>query len=301
MERVPSPDALIRIETILEAASAQMPEKGALMIVSTPIGNLADITLRAIQVLREADLILCEDTRHSRHLLDAFGVTVAVRSLHEHNESESIAYVLSRLAEGARLALISDAGTPLLSDPGAVVVRAVLQAGYPVVPVPGASALLAATVASGVSGAFQFLGFLPRKGKDRQRALSAISATAHVSVVYEAANRLTNTLDELSLAWGDASSRGIAVCRELTKRFEEVRRGTVVELIEYYRTQDPRGEVVLVIEGREEEGVCVDEALLREVVAKGRQGGLDSRAVMQELMENHGAPRNLAYRLAHTD
>lgn len=287
------------LEKLLNNSAAQMPAHAALFIVSTPIGNLADITLRAVQVLRDCDLILCEDTRHSRPLLEAYGAAAPVRALHEHNEAESGSFVLAQLASGARVALISDAGTPLISDPGSGLVKAVAEAGYPIVPVPGASALLAATVAAGVSGTFTFVGFLPRKGSERQKAISEISAAAHVSVVYEAANRLVNTLENLAAAWGDEDQRSLVVCRELTKRYEEVKRGTVTELVEYYRTRDPRGEVVIVIDGRAAQSQ--DESELRDVAERGRSDGMEARAIMQMLIDRYGVPRNLAYKLAHTD
>ena len=174
-------------------------EGGALFIVSTPIGNLGDITLRAIDVLRGADVVLAEDTRHSRTLLDRYEVRTPVAAYHEHNEAAATPRVLDRLRSGQRVALISDAGTPLLSDPGARLVRAAADAGHRVVPIPGASALLAALVASAIAAdRFTFHGFLPRKGRERSELLDAISGPGPTAVLYEAAPRVADTLAELA-------------------------------------------------------------------------------------------------------
>jgi 16S rRNA (cytidine1402-2'-O)-methyltransferase len=269
---------------------------GRLHIVSTPIGNLGDITLRAIETLRAASAILAEDTRHSRHLLERHGIATPVEAYHEHNEARATPRLIARLLAGDSLALISDAGTPLLSDPGARLVRAALDAGVVVSPVPGASALLAALTASGLAAdRFTFFGFLPRKGRERTEALQAIAALAHLAVVYEAANRVSDTLRDISRQ--GAGARQAVVAREMTKQYEEFRRGTVGELAEYYQESPPRGEVVILVAGASAE--VLDEGTLRDHAQRLRAGGASTRDIVRLLIEDHGAPRNLAYRIAH--
>lgn len=269
---------------------------GRLYIVSTPIGNLGDITYRAVETLGAVALILAEDTRHSRPLLEHFGIRTPVASLHEHNEASVAERALDRLAAGDDLALISDAGTPLLSDPGARLVAAAVRAGVQVVPVPGASALLAALVASGLAGErFTFAGFLPRTGRARRAVLAELLALPHTVVLYEAPPRVAGTLADLMEA--GAGERSAVVARELTKLFEETRRGTVAELARYYLEEPPRGEVVLVMAGAPPP--LLDEDALREHARSLRREGLAPREVARRLVAEHGAPRNLAYRLAH--
>ena len=208
------------------ASGARPLTASTLYVVSTPIGNLGDVTARAADVLRAADLVLCEDTRHSRRLLDHVGSRAPTTSVHEHNEARRAAELVERLTAGAAMALVSDAGTPLLSDPGARLVAAAIEAGVRVEPVPGASALLAALVASGVDATrFTFFGFLARKGRERRDALAEVAALRHTSVLYEAPGRAADTLADLAAACGP--DRPAALARELTKQHEEVRRGTL--------------------------------------------------------------------------
>jgi len=270
--------------------------RGELYVVSTPIGNLRDITLRAIDVLRTVDLILAEDTRHSRHLLDHHGISTPMLSYHEHNEARATATAITRLREGRDVALISDAGTPLVSDPGARVVRAAAEAGIAVVPIPGPSAVLAALVSSALgSERFTFFGFLARKGRERDEALQELSGLRHTGVLYEAPNRVAATLADLG-ALG-SGERQVVVARELTKQFEEIRRGTVADLSAYYESSPPRGEVVIVLEGTTLQPLAEDE--LRSRARSMRAAGLSARDVAAALVRESGASRNLAYRLAH--
>ena len=270
--------------------------QGSLYVVSTPIGNLRDITLRAIDVLRAVDLILAEDTRHSRHLLDHHGIATPMLSYHEHNEARATETAIARLREGRDVALISDAGTPLVSDPGTRVVRAAAEAGIAVVPIPGPSAVLAALVSSALgSERFTFFGFLARKGREREDALQELSSLRHTSVMYEAPNRVAATLGELGAR--GAGERRVVVARELTKQFEEIRRGTVAELSAYYESAPPRGEVVIVLEGTTLQPLAEDE--LRSRARLMRAAGLSARDVAAALVREGGASRNLAYRLAH--
>jgi 16S rRNA (cytidine1402-2'-O)-methyltransferase len=281
-----------------ESVQADQPgsDVGSLYVVSTPIGNLRDLSLRAIDVLRGVDLILAEDTRHSRHLLSHHEIETPMLSYHEHNEARATVAAITRLREGRDVALISDAGTPLVSDPGARLVKAAAEAGLPVVPVPGASALLAALVASGLSSdRFTFFGFLPRKGRERDEALRELSGLRHTGVLYEAPGRVAGTLADL--VQQGAGSRNAVVARELTKQFEEIRRGTVAELEAYYGAAAPRGEVVIVLEGFTPQPLAEEQ--LRSRARELRATGLSTRDVAAALVREDGAPRNLAYRLAH--
>lgn len=268
---------------------------GTLYIVSTPIGHLGDLSPRAVRTLQDVALILAEDTRHSRHLLTHFAIATPLASYHEHSEARMTPKLVARLVAGESMALISDAGTPLLSDPGARLVAAAIEAHLSVVPIPGSSALLAALVVSGLpTEPFTFLGFLPRKGRERAEALREISAAPHTIVLYEAPGRVAATLADLVAA--GAAERPTAVARELTKQFEEVRRGTLGELARYYESTPPRGEVVLVVGAAPP--TVLDETSLREHARTLHAQGLSTRDVARTLIDHHGAPRNLAYRLA---
>ena len=269
---------------------------GTLFLVSTPIGNLGDISHRAVEVLSSAALILAEDTRHSRRLLDHYGISTPVSSYHEHNEAKEASRLVQRLGRGDSIALISDAGTPLISDPGSRLVDAALEAGVAVVPIPGASSVMAALVGSGLPlDRFTFFGFIPRKGRERTAAIADIVASRVTSVVFEAANRVAATLSALASA--GAADRPAVIARELTKQFEEFRRGTIAELEQTCEKLAPRGEVVLVIAGVEPRSAS--EAELVAEAKKAREGGLSPRDVVDHLIRELGAPRNLAYRIAH--
>ena len=266
---------------------------GRLYLVSTPIGNMGDFSFRAVDVLRSVAVVLAEDTRHSRPLLDRYEIRTPMASYHEHNEAKTTPGLVKRLVGGDDIALISDAGTPLLSDPGERLVRAAIEAGVRVVPIPGASALLAALVASGLSSdRFTFYGFLPRKGKDRSSALDEIASSPQTAVLYEGPNRVADTLRDLADRAGD---RGAVVARELTKQFEELQRGTLESLNAYYSSKAPRGEVVILIAGAPP--AQLDETALKDEARALRARGLSVRDVAGELAQR-GAPRNLAYRLA---
>ncbi len=257
---------------------------------------MGDFSFRAIETLRAVALVLAEDTRHSRPLLDRHEIATPVASYHEHNEARMTPRVLERLRRGEDVALISDAGTPLVSDPGARLVKEVIDEGLAVIPIPGASALLAALVGAGVDlSRFTFFGFLARKGRERRDALADLAALRHTAVLYEAPTRVADTLADL-VAIG-AGERRVVVARELTKQFEEFRRGTVSELAAYYRESPPRGEVVIVIEAGVIESPTED--VIRERVRELRAGGASARDVTTRLVAEMGLPRNLAYRLAH--
>ncbi len=267
-----------------------------LYVVSTPIGNLADMTLRGLETLRTVAVVLAEDTRHSRKLLDHFKIATSLVAHHEHNEAKTTPLFVGRLQRGESMALITDAGTPLVSDPGARLVAAAIAVGVRVVPIPGASAVLAALVAAGLPAErFTFFGFLDRKGKERQESIVAVRELGHTAVLYESPNRLAATLADL-----DASGLGerrAAVARELTKQFEEVRRGTVADLARYYTDASVRGEIVIVIEGAT--NAAPTEDALRDRARALRAAGASARDVMTTLTDELGAARNVAYRLAH--
>jgi 16S rRNA (cytidine1402-2'-O)-methyltransferase len=271
---------------------------GALHIVSTPIGNLGDITQRALEVLRTVTAVLAEDTRHTRHLMDRYAIGTPLVAYHEHNEARTTPALVQRLLAGEQLALVSDAGTPLLSDPGARLVRAAIDAGVAVVPVPGASALLSALVASGIDATrFTFMGFLARSGGERRSALDELAGLRHTAVLYEAPGRVAATLSDL--AGRGAGDRQVAVAREMTKQFEEVRRGTVAELAAYYESHAPRGEVVIVLAGAEER--IVEEAEVRERVRALRAQGMSARDAATSVAAELGVSRRLTYRMTQEE
>jgi 16S rRNA (cytidine1402-2'-O)-methyltransferase len=270
---------------------------GTLYVVSTPIGHMGDFSFRAVETLRSVAAVLAEDTRHSVHLLKRYEIATPLVPYHEHNEAKATPALVARLLAGESLALISDAGTPLLSDPGHRLVRAAVTAGIQVSAVPGASALLAALVSSGLEvDRFTFFGFLPRKGSARREVLGEVTILQHAAVLYEAPSRVADTLAELADA--GARERQAVVARELTKQFEETRRGTVAELAAYYAGAPPRGEVVIVIAGAEAPETASEDAL-RARVAALRAEGRSAREVAAALTAELGAPRNLAYRMAH--
>jgi 16S rRNA (cytidine1402-2'-O)-methyltransferase len=253
---------------------------------------------RAVEVLSSAALVIAEDTRHSRRLLDHYKIGTPLSSYHEHNEAKETPRLVARLQAGDSIALISDAGTPLISDPGSRLVDAAVDAGVPVVPIPGPSAVMAALVASGMSlERFTFYGFLPRKGKERTETISDVVASRATSVLFEAPTRVGATLETLVEA--GAGERRAVVARELTKQFEEFKRGTISELSLIYKDADPRGEVVLVIAGAPAQTVTEHE--LSDAAAQLRASGKAPRDVMDHLVSALGAPRNLAYRIAHED
>lgn len=246
-------------------------EPKTLYLVGTPIGNLGDITLRALDVLREVDVIACEDTRRTLKLLTHFGIKKPLVAVPSHDEARRAEAVAGRLAAGASVAFVTDAGMPAVSDPGTLVVRAAVQAGAAVVPIPGPSAALAALAASGLdTGRFHFLGFLPRKGADRRAVLEEAGRWPGALVLHEAPGRLARTLADLGEAWGP---REAVVCRELTKLHEELARGTLPELAARF-SGEVKGELTLVVAGAaaQDRPVVDLEAALEEVRAEVEAG-----------------------------
>lgn len=277
---------------------------GTLYVVATPIGNLEDISLRALRLLREAALIAAEDTRRTRKLLSHYGIPARLVSLREHNERIRAPVLVRRLLGGESIALVSDAGTPGLSDPGTALVRAAADAGVRVVPVPGPSAALAALVASGLPAEpVTFIGFLPARGAERRRALEALRGIPHTLVLFEAPHRLRETLGDLLETLGD---RRIAAARELTKVHEEVYRATLTEAVRNFSAHPPRGEFTLVIEGTGPDAAGLADAaaaveaartLARETMARASAEGCSAQEAVRRAVEASGLRRNEVYRL----
>ena len=271
---------------------------GVLYLVSTPIGNLGDFTYRAVEVLRSADTILAEDTRRTRILLDHYGIAAAdLRSYHEHNEAARTAEVREVLAGGRSVALVSDSGTPLVSDPGLRLVRAARQVGAAVVPVPGPSAALAALVASGLDPQpFTFFGFLPRGGRERRELVATLESLAHTAVLFESPQRLVRTLEELAEKLGE--KRRVVVARELTKIHEEFVNGGLAEVAAHYREHAPRGEVVICLAGAEPRPAGVIDEEARGWARDMARGGASSKEIVRALRDRFGLERNRAYSIA---
>jgi 16S rRNA (cytidine1402-2'-O)-methyltransferase len=265
-----------------------------LYVVSTPIGNLADITYRAVAVLGEVDRILAEDTRRTRILLQHYGLSTPLVSAHAHNEAARAAELIGWLEAGEEVAIVSDAGTPLLSDPGARIVQRVVQAGYQVVPIPGPSAILAALVGAGIDPEpFTFYGFTPRSGRARSERLAEVASLRHASVLYEAPVRLVRLLRDLAVHCG--TERKVVVARELTKVHESFYRGTLAEVSAYYEREPARGEVVVVVAGLEVTEADAESAEVALEVARTLLGeGERPSAAARELSRRLGLPRNRA-------
>jgi len=261
-----------------------------LAVCATPIGNLEDVTLRVLAELRAADVVLCEDTRHTRTLLARHGIEARLLSYHEHNEAARTAELVPRLEAGERMALVSDAGLPGVSDPGGRILRAALDAGVEVTVLPGPSAVETALVASGlVAERYQFVGFLPRGAKALSELWAELGAWTWPVVAFESAQRLPATLRSLA---GADPERTVAVCRELTKRFEEIARGTAAELAARY-AEPPKGEITLVLgPGRR----AVDEDAALAAVGELVEAGVSRKQAAELVARLSGVARNRLYR-----
>jgi 16S rRNA (cytidine1402-2'-O)-methyltransferase len=263
-----------------------------LAVCATPIGNLEDVTLRVLSELREADLVLCEDTRQTRKLLERHGLKARLRSYHEHNEAERTAEVLPRLEAGERVALVSDAGLPAVSDPGARLIGAALDAGVPVTVLPGPGAVETALVASGFGAdRFQFLGYLPRSAGEREALWEEVGRWPHALVAFESPQRVGAALASLAESLPD---RPVAVCRELTKRYEEVVRGPANAMAERF-SGDVKGEITVVI-GPGKVSAEVDEGEAAAAVAELVAGGSSRRSAAEVVSRLTGVARNRLYR-----
>jgi 16S rRNA (cytidine1402-2'-O)-methyltransferase len=270
---------------------------GTLYVVATPLGNLQDLTLRAAEVLRTVAVVAAEDTRHSRPLLTHLGASPQLLSFHAHSDARRIETLLEILHAGRDVALVTDAGTPAISDPGHDLVAAARAAGLDVVPVPGPSAVATALSASGMPGdRYLFLGFLPRKGPERARLLARAAEEEWSVVFFEAPGRVVGLLEDLAEVAG--AGRRVTVTRELTKRHEEIVSGTLADIAGYYTRSEPRGEFTVVLEGTGQPPAAPDRSaeavdLARRLLAEGHT----RREVAQQLAADLGLARNAAYKL----
>ncbi len=269
---------------------------GTLYVVGTPIGNLEDISLRALHILKEVALIAAEDTRQTRKLLTRYGITTPLTSYWEHNKLTKLDYILTVLAE-QDVALVSEAGMPGISDPGYELIRAAIARGIPVVPIPGPSALVTALAISGLpTDSFIYLGFLPRRQGERRRLLSSLAEERRTLVAFEAPHRLRKSLADLADVLGE---RQVALARELTKVHEEVWRGSLSQALEYFERNPPRGEFTLVIAGAGgETQTAWNEERVRTALAELLSQGLDRREAIRRVAEAAHWPRRQVYRVS---
>lgn len=272
-------------------------QAGTLYVVGTPIGNLEDMSVRAVKVLQAVDLIAAEDTRHTGKLLQHFQIATPQISYHQHNSQQRIPELVQRLQQGTAIALVSDAGMPGISDPGYELVRDCVAAKIPVVPIPGASAAIAALSASGLpTDRFVFEGFLPVKGQDRQARLQELKAEPRTMILYEAPHRLRQTLADLAATLGD--DRQIAIARELTKRYETFWQGSLAAAISVYQTQEPKGEFTLVVAGAEILPISFSESALKAALQDLFDQGISRSEASRQLASAIGLPRRQVYQLA---
>lgn len=288
------------VRMVMNISSSEAPVRGCLYLVATPIGNLEDISLRALRVLKESDLIACEDTRQSLKLLSHFEIHKPLESYHEHNELTRAPELVLKMEEGARVALVSDAGTPAISDPGHRLVTLCLRHHIPVIPIPGPSAIVAALAASGVPAEeFTFIGFLPARPAERRRALRKVSSEPRTLVIYDAPNRLRATLEDALEILGN---RHAAVAREMTKIHEEFLRGRIEELISELVERPPKGEITLLIAPLDEQAASTEQvraargSLSRRVAEIERAEGVDRKAALKQAAKEFGLAKREAYK-----
>ena len=274
---------------------------GILYLCATPIGNLEDMTFRVLETLKSVDLIAAEDTRNSIKLLNHFEIKTPMTSYHEFNKFEKAETLIAKLKEGLNIALITDAGTPAISDPGEVLVKRAHEEGITVTSLPGCCALITALTLSGLSTRrFSFEGFLPSEKKDRREILDALKSEERTILLYEAPHHLKKTLEELHETLGD---RKITLCRELTKKFEEVKVTTLSEVIAFYEANEPKGEYVLVVEGKSREERMAEEAQkfeelsLEDHMERYLNEGLDEKEAMKKVAKDRGISKRDVYRM----
>ncbi|MEH2265730.1 16S rRNA (cytidine(1402)-2'-O)-methyltransferase [Nostoc sp.] len=273
------------------------PKPGTLYVVGTPIGNLEDITFRAVRILQTVDIIAAEDTRHTGKLLQHFQVKTPQVSYHEHNRTSRIPELLEHLINNKAIALVSDAGMPGISDPGYELVKACIEAGIPVVPIPGASAAITALSASGLpTNRFVFEGFLPPKTQQRQEHLESLQTESRTMIFYESPHRLRDTLQDLAEVWG--SDRQIVLGRELTKLYEEFWRGTIAEAIAHYSQREPQGEYTLVVAGIPASQPQLTENELKAELKQLISQGISRSQASRQLAKFTSLPRRQLYQLA---
>lgn len=278
--------------------------KGILYLVPTPIGNLEDMTFRAVRILKEADLIAAEDTRNTKKLCNHFEITTPLISYHEHNKEASGGKLIEKLREGAKIAVVTDAGTPAISDPGFELVESAIKEKLTVVPLPGANAAVTALIASGLlSQPFYFYGFLNRQKKEKRKELEELKKQQAALIFYESPHRLKDTLALLLEVLGD---RRIAVCRELTKKFEEFVRGTISEMVSWADENDPRGEFCLIIEGTDEvpqeenlwwANISIEDHVNHYI----ESGQMNSKEAIKQAAKDRGMNKREVYQAFHID
>lgn len=274
---------------------------GILYLCATPIGNLEDITLRVLRILKEVDIIAAEDTRQTIKLLNHFGIKTPLVSYHEHNKYQKTPMLVQDLLAGKKIALVTDAGTPAISDPGSELALAAYEAGVSVTSLPGASAVITALTLSGLSTrGFAFEGFLPRSRKEQEAVMERLKASTYTTVFYEAPHRLVKTLEVL--AGAVSGERRTAICHELTKRHESVLQCTLSEAIEYYETHEPRGEFVIVLEGADAQALKIKEqdkwtdVPIEEHMNRKMSLGMRRNEAMKAVAEERGMSKNEVYR-----
>lgn len=278
---------------------------GILYLCATPIGNLSDVSARLIEILKEADLIACEDTRRTLGLLNHFDIHKPLTSYHEHNKKEKGGYIIGLLKEGKKIALVSDAGTPAISDPGEDLVAMCIEEGITVTSVPGPVAAINALILSGISTKrFAFEGFLSVNNRHRKEHLKAVKNDTRTLIFYEAPHKLKNTLSDMATVFGE--DRRIALARELTKVHEEIQRMTLKEACEYYNETNPRGEYVLIIEGAQEkadsdEAQWWSEMEIDEHIEKYINDGIDKKEAIKLCAKDRGMPKREVYNLYNRD
>ena len=273
---------------------------GTLYLCATPIGNLEDMTFRAVRILQEVDVVAAEDTRHTRKLLTHFDIHTPLVSYHEHNKLGRGPELIERLLAGESIACVSDAGMPGISDPGSHLAMLAIEAGITVTPVPGANAGLSALIASGLDTTeFHFIGFLSKQKKNRLETLARIKPIQGTLIFYESPHRLKDTLGELLTALGN---RNIVAARELTKKFEEFRRGTIEELIAYYKEEAPRGEFTLIVDGASEEEAQIVEETINMTVEQElimlMENGTEKKEAIRQVAKRRNMPKRDVYQIA---
>lgn len=271
-----------------------------LYLCGTPIGNLEDITLRALNILKEVELIAAENTRHTRKLLNHFKISTPITSYYEHNQDKKAPYLIEKIKGGTKVALVSDAGMPGISDPGYLLIKLALQNNIKIIAIPGVTALITALVISGLStNQFIFGGFLPRKSTERKRFLHTLLSEERTIIFYEAPHRLIKTLKDILALWGD---RRIALARELTKKHEEVLRGTISQILSTLEGKEIKGEITLVIEGRlreekkkEEDNVSASEIMV-DFIRELKRMNYSPREIIRLTRERFGLSKNIIYK-----
>jgi 16S rRNA (cytidine1402-2'-O)-methyltransferase len=280
----------------IEIAMAEQTKPGTLYVVATPIGNLEDISYRAVRVLKEADLIACEDTRHTAKLLHHYEIDKPTVSYHEHNEAARAEELVAKLEQGMNIAQVSDAGMPGISDPGYRVIKLAIERGVPVVPIPGASAVVVALAASGLpTDNFQFLGFLPARSGERRTLLESVRDAQHTTVVYEAPHRIAETMKDVVELLG--SERPVVLARELTKVHEEFIRGSAAEVLQRVEKHELKGEMTLLIGKSEPAAVpAARKDIASRVQEIMREGSVDENTALKVVAKELGVSKSEAYR-----